>query len=188
MSPDIELIRKAQAGNMSAFTELLQRHDRHVLSLVARHVESSEDAKDIYQEVMIKVFRGLPGFQFRSEFSTWIHRITVNTCLSYRRARPRSHVPLNETGADREDSPASQGLQSEDHGPDHAAIDSDTADHVRRALQALSPRQRMVFTLRHYEGQSLREIAQTLRCTEGTVKRYLFTATRRMREQLEGLF
>jgi len=70
MTEDNELILKAQAGDMGAFTELVQRHDRNVLALAARYVNNVEDAKDIFQEVMIKVYRGLPGFQFRSEFST----------------------------------------------------------------------------------------------------------------------
>lgn len=96
MTEDNELILKAQAGDMGAFTELVQRHDRNVLALAARYVNNVEDAKDIFQEVMIKVYRGLPGFQFRSEFSTWIHRITVNACLTHkRRSKSSLHLPLD---------------------------------------------------------------------------------------------
>jgi len=186
MAVDTDLIRKAQTGDSIAFNELVQRHDRIVFALAARYVNSADEAKDIFQEVMIRVFRGLPAFRFESEFSTWLHRITVNVCLSHRKAtRSSAYTPLNasddgETGADRD-------LQATTRSPDDAAIDSDTARHIQTALQSLSPRQRMVFTLRHYEGQSLKEIAGTLQCTEGTVKRYLFTATRRMREQLHEL-
>ncbi len=186
---DHDLVRKAQSGNMGAFTELVRRHDRSVLALVARYVNNAEDAKDIFQEVMIRVFRGLPAFQYRSEFSTWIHRITVNVCLNHKaRSKAALHVPFNQPDGNQADGGTSvREMPSEDQGPDQAAIRSETWTHVSNALRALSPRERMVFSLRHYEAQSLKEIASTLRCTEGTVKRYLFTATRKMREQLQGL-
>jgi len=189
MIPETELVRKAQSGDMSAFTELVQRHDRSVFALAARYVHSAEDAKDIYQEVLIKVFRGLPGFQHRSEFSTWIHRIAVNVCLSHRgRGKHALQVPLDAgTGHDENSHSAVRELHSNDGGPERAAIDADTAEHLRRAIASLPPRQRMVFTLRHYEGQSLKEIAGVLRCSEGAVKRYLFMATRRLRDQLHNL-
>jgi len=186
MSADNDLILKARDGDMTAFSELLHRHDRNVLALAAQYVDNAEEAKDIFQEVLIRVYKGLPRFQFRSEFGTWVHRITVNVCLSHRRRVNKGiHVSLDQAG---EENHAMQQLQSKEQGPDHAAIDADTAWHIHNALQTLSPRQRMVFTLRHYQGHSLKEIAGILRCTDGTVKRYLFTATQKMREQLEGIF
>lgn len=188
-NPESDLIRQAQSGDMGAFTQLVRRHDREVFALAARYVQSADDAKDIFQEVMIKVFRGLPGFRFRSEFSTWVYRITVNVCLTYRgRSQRAHHVSLDPHAeyADEAGSGAAE-LRSEDGGPDDVAMNADTADHVRRALQTLSPKQRMVFTLRHYEGRSLKDIAHALACTEGTVKRYLFMATRKMRDQLQDL-
>jgi len=66
MNGDSELIRKAQSGDMAAFSELVQRHDRAVLALAARYVESADDAKDIYQEVLLRVYRGLGAFRFKS--------------------------------------------------------------------------------------------------------------------------
>ncbi len=184
MNLDSDLILKAQQGDMVAFTELVHRHDRNVLALAARYVENAEDAKDIYQEVMIRVFRGLPGFQFRSEFSTWIYSITVNVCLSFRsNSQKKSSISLQRLNEEIRESE----LVSHDHGPDQITASANTASHVRRAIGKLSPRQRMVFMLRHYDGRSLKEIAQTLRCTEGAVKRYLYDATRRLRAELEDI-
>ena len=107
----------------------------------------------------------------------------MNTCLSHRDRRrtdggqsDRAQVALED-----EDPP------SEDATPDEAAETSDTARRIQQAMQRLSPQQRMVFTLRHYEGRSMKEIAATLRCAEGTAKRYLFDATRRMRGELGDL-
>src|SRR5215813_3799907 len=80
---DTEVIREAQSGDSSAFDELVHRYDRHVLSIAARYVNQAEDAKDIYQEVFLRVYRGLNKFERRSEFSTWLYRITTNVCLTH---------------------------------------------------------------------------------------------------------
>jgi RNA polymerase sigma-70 factor, ECF subfamily len=189
MTGDNELIRKAQTGDMGAFSELVLRHDRAVLALAARYVNNAEDAKDIFQEVLIKVYRGLPGFQFRSEFSTWVHRITVNVCLTYKaRSKASRHISLDGDQTDGENPEESvHHLASEAEGPDRQAANAQMTAMVQKGLGALSPQQRMVFVLRHYEGRTMKEIARTMRCAEGTVKRYLFTATRRMREELREL-
>lgn len=174
---------------MRAFSDLVRLHDRAVLSLAARFVGNADDAKDIFQEVLLSMYRGLPGFQFRSAFSTWVHRITVNACLSHKRRRSvTDYLPLLRS--DDREARRTEGypdLPSSDPGPDQAAVQADAEEQVRRALLTLSPRQRMVFTLHHDEGYTLREIGESLRCTEGTVKRYLFTATRKLRDQLHHM-
>ncbi len=190
MAPDEKaLILEAQSGNMDAFERLVFLHDKQVLSIAARYVTSAEDAKDIYQEVFLKAYRGLRRFQFRSEFSTWLHRITLNVCLTHRSRRRRGvHVPLHEdVDGDDESAGHAAELRSTDQGPDQEAIDTEIAARIQRALDTLSPQQRLVFTLRHYEDYKLREIATMMNCAEGTVKRYLFAATRRMREELTDL-
>jgi RNA polymerase sigma-70 factor, ECF subfamily len=185
---DNQLIVRAQQGDVMAFEQLVFRHDRSVLSLAAQYVSSAEDAKDIYQEVFIRVYRGLKKFQFKSEFSTWLHRITVNVCLTHRsRQKHRAHyVSLNED-PDSDDPHGVLQLQAEDNPADQQAQDSEISSRVQSALETLSPRQRMVFSLRHFEGQKLKEIAESMDCTEGTVKRYLFSATRKMRNELRGM-
>jgi RNA polymerase sigma-70 factor (ECF subfamily) len=186
---DNELIYRAQKGDMAAFEQLVFRHDKKVLTLAARYVTSADDAKDIYQEVFLKVYRGLRRFQFKSEFSTWLHRIAVNVCLTYRsRSRHSTHVRLNETieGEIDESHPGLTSHASDDR-PDHQAMNSEMAGQLQEALALLSPKQRMVFTLKHYQGYRLKEIAAMMECTEGTVKRYLFDATARMRNQLKDV-
>ncbi len=148
-----DLIRRAQNGDQVAFAELVQQHDRTVFALLARFVRSAEDAKDLYQEILLKVHRGLPGFRFQSEFSTWLHRIAVNTCLSHRSRRsPLRNATDGTAGTDPE-----EDIPSGDPGPDEAAMAGETATRIHEALSALSPRQRMVFTLRHYEERTIRE-------------------------------
>ena len=97
MTPtDNELIQAAQRGDMVAFEQLVFRHDKQVLSIAARYVTSAEDAKDIYQEVFIRVYRGLRKFRYRSEFATWLHRITTNVCLTHRTKQKKKHSRVTE--------------------------------------------------------------------------------------------
>ena len=184
---DAELIQKARGGDTTAFERLVQRYDKRVLSIAASYVHSAEDAKDIYQEVFIRVYRGLPKFEERSEFSTWLYRITTNVCISHRaRSRRHSHASLDQDHD--EDDGASHSMKDRLHDPgttDQRTMNSEIASRVEQALGTLSPQQRLVFTLRHYEGYKLREIASMMKCSEGTVKKYLFTATGRMRKHLK---
>jgi RNA polymerase sigma-70 factor (ECF subfamily) len=189
MAPtDTELVQQAQRGDMASFEQLVQRYDDRVLSIAATYSNNADDAKDIYQEVFIRAYRGLKKFQFRSEFSTWLYRIATNACLSYTtRQKKRVTVPID--GDDRDDDqPALSEVLSDGATTDQQAINSEIAFHVHNALNALSPQQRLVFTLRHYEGYKLREISEMMDCAEGTVKKYLFTATDRMRKQLQGIY
>lgn len=190
MAPsDTELIQLAQKGNMTAFEQLVQRYDEKVLSIATTYANNVDDAKDIYQEVMIRVFKGLPRFQFRSEFSTWLYRVTTNACLTFTAKRKKiAHQPLQEEGDQDDDRRSVSYRMLEDSSAEQRTIDTEIAAHVQDALDSLSPQQRLVFTLRHYEGYKLREIAGMMDCAEGTVKKYLFTATRRMRDQLQGIY
>ena len=184
---ETELIMQAQQGNMNAFEQLVQRHDKRVLTIAAGYVHSADEAKDIYQEVFLRVYKGLPKFQYKSEFSTWIYRITTNVCLSYRSRRNRSpHTSLDQSINDEDGQPhALKDTLSDTSAADQQTYDAEIALRVEQALKTLSPRQRMVFTMKHYEGYKLKEIAEMMKCNEGTVKKYLFEATARLRKQLK---
>ena len=182
---DVDLVRRAQEGDILAFEQLVFRHDKKVLSIAARYVTSADDAKDIYQEVFLRVYRSLKKFRFKSEFSTWVHRITVNVCLTHRSRSRRTMQTVRLDDRNEEDGEAHGEPRDPGEGPDHQAVNAEISSRIEKALDLLSPKQRMVFTLRHYEGYRLHEIASMMGCMEGTVKRYLFTATRRMRDQLK---
>ncbi len=189
MSNDTELILKAREGDMLAFEQLVYRYDNSVLSIAASYVNNSEDAKDIYQEVFLRVYRGLGKFELRSEFSTWLYRITTNVCLSHRSRRKRhAHASLSANSDGDEDSHGAGMAMASDASSDQRAIKSEISEQIEEALKSLSPREKLVFTLRHYEGYKLREIAGMMECAEGTVKKYLFTATRKMRRELRGVY
>lgn len=185
---DLDLIQRAKRGDMAAFEQLVYRYDKQVLSIAARYVQSAEDAKDIYQEVFMRVYRSLPKFQFRSQFSTWLYRITTNVCLSHRSRRKRHvHTSLDQDSSDEHAHTLPESLK-DGTATDRSAESSEAALYLHQAVEKLSPKQRMVFTLKHYEGYKIREIAGMLGCTEGTVKRYLFTATEKIRKELKDFY
>ena len=182
------LILSAKEGNVGAFEQLVQKYDRKVFSIASMYVQSSEDAKDIYQEVFVRVYKGLRKFQFRSEFSTWLYRITTNVCLTHRTKSKRyAHASLDEAHDEDESHGSTRGhALVDERTTDQTMVNTEISENVERALAVLSPRQKMVFTLRHYEGHKLKEIAAMMNCSEGTVKKYLFTATEKMRTQLKN--
>lgn len=181
---DLELITKARHGDAMAFEQLVYRYDKQVLSIAARYVQSAEDAKDIYQEVFLRVYRALPKFELRSEFSTWLFRITTNVCLTHRSRRKRHiHTSLDRDNDEEHGPPLTESLVSGSATDQHAE-GREIAGHVQEAVNTLSPKLKLVFTLKYYEGLKIREIAEMMGCAEGTVKKYLFTATKKMRKEL----
>ncbi len=183
---DTDLILKAQDGNISAFEELVCRYDRQVLSIAMKYTGNSDDAKDIYQDVFIRIFKSINNFRFQSEFSTWIFRITTNVCLTYK-SRQSKRVKISLSGSeDEEQESIIMNLESDrnDH-PDKIALDSETGKIIGAAVNQLTPKQKICFTLKMIEGYKLREIAGILGCKEGTVKKYLFDAIRKVRKSLQ---
>jgi len=184
---DAHLIRAAQQGSAAAFEQLVQRYDRAVLRLTLHLTGSEEDAQDIYQEALLRAYIHLTRFRFECSFYTWIYRIATNLCLDHlRRKRSRSRE-LSTTNA-----PDGEQREILDLIPDRSAAASPERnlagrilrEHIVRALRQLSPRERMIFELRHYHGLQLRTVAGILKTSEGTVKNTLFRATHKLRLQL----
>ncbi|RKY91170.1 MAG: RNA polymerase sigma factor [Ignavibacteriae bacterium] len=187
---DVELIHQAKQGNENAFEQLVYRYDRIVLSIALKYTGNTDDAKDLYQEVFIRAYRGISNFQFRSEFPSWLYRIAVNVCLSYKsRSKEHLKVSINEEVDDTDFTKnVSKQLVYEGSSPEEAAAENELTEIVDAALETLSPRQKMTFVLKHYEGYKIREIAEMLNCKEGTVKKYLFDTKKNLRKKLSGIY
>jgi RNA polymerase sigma-70 factor, ECF subfamily len=188
MITDRELIISIIAGDKSAFEVLLRRYDEKVLSIAYGYVGSEEDAKDIYQEVFLKVYKNLSRFEFRSEFSTWLYRITVNTCLSYKSKNKNSHLTSLDTDNITENGnrySLKETISSESH-TDTAIMSSELKQKIREAVEKLPPKQKMIFTLRYFHEHKIKEIAEIMKCSEGTVKKLLSVAIGKMRENIKN--
>ena len=188
------LVEQAQAGSRPAFEELVRRHDRDVLRLALNLMKRTEDARDVYQEAFLKVYRNLHRFRFECSFYTWLYRIVTNVCLDHlrrRSSRPEDQAPELASNQNGEKAPGDffdrqqdQGAQSD---PERRMRGLEISRRISSALELLTPRERMVFEMKHYQGLKLRAIGDALGTTEETVKNSLFRATRKLRAQLEGL-
>ena len=187
---DFTLIKRIQKGDNKAFEQLLYRYDRHVLSIAASFRNNDDEAKDIYQEVFMRVYKGLKNFQFRSEFSTWLYRITTNVCITHKsQHKKHSHDSIDrEIGHNDDETTTVADFIANEDKTDNRLMGSDISKHINNALGTLPAQQKMAFTLKFYEGYKIKEIADMMSCTEGTIKRYLFTATNKMRALLGNIF
>lgn len=187
VSPDLEaVIRAAQRGDQGAFEELVRAHDQSVLRHAMNLLRSPEEARDVYQEVFLKVFRNLHTFRFDCSFHTWLYRIVTNVCLDHLRKRGvRKEEPsVVETGEGPVDRMENFEEGSADADPERKFWNRQLQARIEEGLRELTPRERMVFELRHYDGLRLRNIGEILGTTEDAAKNCLFRATQKMRSVL----
>lgn len=180
------LIRAAQGGDQDAFEQLVRAYDQSVLRLAMNLLRSPEDAHDVYQEAFLRVFRNLDNFRFDCSFHTWLYRIVTNLCLDQLRKRKvrkeePSLVSTPEGTRDRLDSVSEDRA---DGDPQRRLLSGELRHKVKEVLGGLTPRERMVFELRHYQGLRLRKIGEMLGTTEEAAKNCLFRATQKMRTAL----
>ncbi len=182
------LIRAAQRGDHDAFAQLVRAHDQAVLRLALNLLRNPEDARDVYQEVFLRAYRNLGQFRFQCRFHTWVYRIAANLCLDQlRRRRVRKEqtaAPGGQTEAGRLDT-----LPDRDSGrdPERHVLSKEAGERIEAALGILTPRERMVFQLRHFEGMRLKAIGEILGASEEAAKNCLFRATQKMRAALGDL-
>jgi RNA polymerase sigma-70 factor (ECF subfamily) len=181
------LVAGAVKGNRESFDELVLMYRDQVYSAAWRLTHNPDDALDVTQEVFLRAYRAVHSYKGQSRFSTWLYRITLNASVDYLR-RERRHDHLRDNSYDSEEN--SQLKLAEERVE---ATQFDTAylhqlqEHLTLALNKLSGRQKQVFMLRYYNELELREIAEVLNCSQGSVKRHLFRAQARLRELMRDI-
>jgi RNA polymerase sigma-70 factor, ECF subfamily len=183
MSQDAELARAFQEkGDSEAFGELIERNQERLYHLAYRITGDSDDALDVVQEVFVKIYHAIAGWDGRSSFYTWCYRITTNVAIDHVRRRGRDRK-ARETLLRRHgdalvlaaDAPC--GIEAEER--------AQLLETVHEAIGELPPGQRCIVALRHYEGLSMAEIAEVRGCAVGTVKSTLHQAFRKLRDALK---
>ena len=173
-----ELITRAQAADVEAFAEIARRYERRIYSLALHYAQDPQDAEDLSQEVWLRAFRAINSFKGESSFYTWIRRITINCFLNRERgpfARWRSLFAHPD-----ENSTLLQNVSVE-----HSLENRVLLQQVFSALSQLTPRQRLIFLLKHEEGMSYEEIAAVVGCSTGTAKKAVARALAKLRDQLQ---
>jgi RNA polymerase sigma-70 factor, ECF subfamily len=180
---DCSLVREAQGGSQAAFEQLVHTYDQAVLRLALRLTGSASDAQDIHQEAFLKVYKKLDGFRFECSFRTWIYRIVTNVCLDHLR-RNQARKKMNVIEITDDDLLNQLSDDRPGNNPEQQLLDRELGAHISKALQRLTPRERMVFDLRHFEGLKLQSVSEILNASEGSIKMTFFRATRKLRLQL----
>jgi len=187
---EMDLIREAQAGSRAAFDALVRQYEHQVLRLALHLTGSEQDAEDIYQEAFLKAYRYLGNFRFECSFYTWIYRIVTNLCLDQlrrRKTRREDQAVVVDHSGDEIDLMASVSDERAFSNPGKELDRKVLGERIQVALDTLTPRERTVFELKHYQGLRLRTIGAMLNTTEETAKNTLFRATRKLRLNLAEL-
>ena len=187
---DDDLIREAQRGDRTAFDSLVRRYDQPVLRLALHMLSNEQDAQDVHQEAFLKAYRHIGNFRFECSFYTWLYRIVTNLCLDHlRRRKSRREDPATVLDARGDEMDLLSNI-SDTRAMANPARELDRKHMgkcIHAALDKLTPRERTVFELKHYQGLKLRTIGEMLSTTEETAKNTLFRATRKLRAELAEL-
>jgi RNA polymerase sigma-70 factor (ECF subfamily) len=179
---DLELVKRAQGGDMAAYDELMERYQERIYSTIYHMTSNHEDANDLAQETFIKAYRALKSFKGDSSFFTWLYRIAVNKTINFlKQRRNRSHLSLNDLDVNAEHDPDLLSLISE-RTPRREINLAELQERLNAAMQKLSEEHRMVVTLHDVQGLRHEQISKIMRCNVGTVRSRLFYA----RQQLQA--
>jgi len=185
---ELSLIRRAQEGERAAFDTLIRVYDQNVLRLALQVVGSPEEARDLYQEVFLKVYRSIRQFRLEAKFSTWLYRVVMNVCLDHlRRQSTRKEVTVPQPKEGEPEFFQTVPDERPTLNPERAIHSQEIGHRIQVALERLNPRERMVFELKHYQGLKLRAIGEICKTSEQTVKNCLFRATQKLRMELNDL-
>lgn len=164
------LLERSKAGDIAAFEKLIEVYQKKIYNLAYRMICNHDDAADIAQEALIRIFKSIANFKEQSSFSTWVYRITTNVCLDEIRKKKNRRVLSLDEEIRVDDGEMQRQIMSDDPLPDEVVEREELRSIVNGAIDSLSEEQRLVITLRDIQGLSYDEIAEVLDCPSGTVK------------------
>ena len=178
------LVDRISSGDSTAFQEFVDRYKKKIYYIAYDITGDHNDAEDVSQEVFIKVFRSLKTFRRNAKISSWLYQISVNASIDLLRkksSKPEKSMDDIER-ADIQESLPGSGTRAQN--PERSAEDFLIQKHISQALQKVSPKERSEFVMRHYNELKIREIAEILSISPGTVKALFYRATRKLRKEL----
>lgn len=175
------LIDEIKNGNLDAFEQLVARYETKVYTIAYRYMGNYNDANDLAQEALIKVYRSIHGFRGESSFLTWLYRVVTNVCKDELRRRAREKTVSMDEMIEHGNSPSSgQGNSS----LDDFVLRREWQEEVQRVLNSLTEEHRTIVVMRDIQGYSYEEIAHFLECSLGTVKSRLNRARNVLKDRL----
>jgi RNA polymerase sigma-70 factor (ECF subfamily) len=183
---DLELVKRVQAGDKSAYDVLVRKYQHKIIKLISRYVHDSEAAKDVAQEAFFKAYRGLSSFRGESAFYTWLYRIAINTAKNYLVAQGRRSPDQDIDVQEAEYFEGATALK-ENATPERQLLTEEIERTVFRAMKELPDDLKTAITLREIEGMSYEQIAEAMDCPIGTVRSRIFRAREAIDRQLKPL-
>ena len=170
------LIVCTAAGDERAFEKIVQRHQEKTINLIYSFLNQQWEAEEAAQEVFFKVWKNASRFKGKAKFSTWLHRITINTCLNYKRTKKKQsdHQDLNSNFMDYANNPELTG--DNDGNPQQIIEKGERENIVNQSIGLLPKKQRMALILSRFEGYSYAEIAELMNLSLSSVESLLFRA------------
>src|SRR5205814_8883714 len=187
---DTMLGREAQRRSRAAFEELVHHYDQAVLRLALPLSGSDHEAQDIYQQAFLMASKSIGRFRFECSFYTWIYRIVTNLCLDNirkKQVRKEDAPVVVDSEGEQYDVLAQVADGRSGANPERDLMRRELGGRISRALEKLTPRERVVFGLKHYQGLKLRTVGEMLNTTEETAKNTLFRATQKLRGALADM-
>ena len=187
---DTTLIREAQRGNRAAFEVLVRHYDQSVCDWLFTSLDQKPTRRIFIQDAFLKAYKNLGSFRFECSFYTWIYRIVTNLCLDHLRKRNvrKEDAPVTTDHSGEEYNMLEQVADGRSGAnPERDLMRRELGRKIGAALSLLTPRERMVFELKHYHGLKLRTVGEMLNTTEETAKNTLFRATQKLRGALSEM-
>ena len=183
---DAELVRRVQRGDSAAFDLLVRKYQHRVVALIGRYVHDWSECQDIAQDTFLRAYRALGNFRGDAQFSTWLHRIAVNTAKNHLVAHKR-RPPGEDIDIDDAEQFESALRMRDNDTPERELMRQEMEQTVMRAVEALPEELRTAITLREVDGLSYEEIAERMACPIGTVRSRIFRARDAIDAQLRPL-
>jgi RNA polymerase sigma-70 factor, ECF subfamily len=187
---DAAVVAQVLAGDRDAFRVLVERHSRSIFRVAYRMTGNRQDAEEIVQETFLRAYKSLARFELRSNLSTWLYRIAVNRALDFlasKQTQMQSKDSYQIADHIDPDQVHQVQLPAPGPGPDRLLLSLEVKTRIAQALGLLTPAERVAFTMRHMDGQSIEDISKALNLKTSAAKNAVFRAVQKLRQQLEPL-
>lgn len=185
LDPDAQLMLKFKEGDTKSFEELMEKHQKLVINTAYRLIEDRVEAEDIAQEVFLRVYNQSQSYKPQAKFSTWLLKITKNLCLNRLRGKRRHPVVSFDSPVETEEGKVPRDIPAPVQArPDVFLERKELRDLIRKSIESLPPKQRMVVILAKYDNLPYQEIARVMGCSVTAVKLRLHRAKVRLKERL----
>lgn len=178
------LVEKAKQGDVEAFETLIAEHQKRIYNIAFKMIGNQEDALDLSQEVLIKIFKNLHKFHGSAKFSTWVYRVATNTCLDEIKKRRKYTTYSIDERIQTEDGDLTADIPDTAPTPEASAVQKDVQKIIQEGIAKLGDEHKKVIILRDLHGFSYEYIAKILKCSEGTVKSRISRARKKLKKIL----